>query len=74
MMHERHGLWAAVTNKEFVLPRCYHFATQLDGTGHNRVARRQGGKRVLGPKTLIRLHMARRGDMAQIEAHIPLQD
>src|SRR5262249_25062017 len=53
---------------------CYHFATQLDGTRRNRLVRRRGYWRVLGPKTLTRRHAAGRGDMARIEAHIPAQD
>jgi hypothetical protein len=42
---------------------CYHFPTQLAGT--DRLIRRRGCERVLGPKTLTKWHAIERAGMAR---------
>jgi hypothetical protein len=46
---------------------CYHFATQLDGTGQNGTVWRPGYGRKLGPKTLTESHAMELGGMARAE-------
>jgi hypothetical protein len=48
-------------------PACYHFATQLGVHATERLVRRQGDERVLGPKTLTNWHAIERGGMAEGE-------
>ena len=49
---------------------CYHFATQLDGTGQNAAVWRQGCECILGPKTLTSWHATKRGGTASFEVGI----
>ena len=49
---------------------CYHFATQLAGTGQDGLIRRRECKGVLCPKTLTKWHAIELGGMAEAERAI----